>query len=509
MIKKIKLYKPSFIDIIFDLLILILSIFVILKWYPFTTNTPLQKYWGPALIYLLFWFFTSYVFKRYLPLHKQKYIKSNLRIFYVTWVVFIALWIVSIVFYDGFYSVFVIFAYTTVVFFVTAIFYALYFAILYAVDYEDVTEEILTKRINSAVREKPDLDEDAYNALTASIVEHSGEKMLETLSAKANLYNSGTLILFSSGYYDLSAKPDYKYSTIINLEILNNVRGINKLFTLVNKKLPDDGTFICLFESKSTRKKRIFQRFPKVINFIAYSIDFMVRRVLPKIFITRRLYYDITRGKKRILSKTEVMGRLYYCGFNIVSERKVNNLNLVVAQRAKQPEKQVKKNYGPLIRLKRVGKNGKKFNVYKLRTMHPYSEYLQAYIYNKNSLQEGGKFNKDIRITTLGRIMRKYWLDELPMIFNLLGGDMKIVGVRPLSQHYFSLYTPELQTKRTKFKPGLLPPFYADMPKTLEEIQASEMKYLTECETNGVLLTDIKYFFLILRNIFFKKARSA
>jgi lipopolysaccharide/colanic/teichoic acid biosynthesis glycosyltransferase len=86
---------------------------------------------------------------------------------------------------------------------------------------------------------------------------------------------------------------------------------------------------------------------------------------------------------------------------------------------------------------------------------------------------------------------------------------MKIVGVRPLSNHYFSLYSEELQAKRVLLKPGLLPPFYADMPKTMEDIQNSEMHYLTECEEKGVMRTDIKYFFLIIKNILFKKARSA
>ena len=55
---------------------------------------------------------------------------------------------------------------------------------------------------------------------------------------------------------------------------------------------------------------------------------------------------------------------------------------------------------------------------------------------------------------------------------------MKLVGVRPLSQHYFSLYTKELQDKRILCKPGLVPPYYADMPKNLDEIIASEMRYL-------------------------------
>jgi len=52
---------------------------------------------------------------------------------------------------------------------------------------------------------------------------------------------------------------------------------------------------------------------------------------------------------------------------------------------------------------KRYGKDGKMFNVYKLRTMHAYSEYLQEYIYKHNHLQDGGKFKNDFRISTEGR----------------------------------------------------------------------------------------------------------
>jgi lipopolysaccharide/colanic/teichoic acid biosynthesis glycosyltransferase len=140
--------------------------------------------------------------------------------------------------------------------------------------------------------------------------------------------------------------------------------------------------------------------------------------------------------------------------------------------------------------------------------MHPYSEFLQAYMYEKHHLQKGGKISNDIRVSTWGRFLRKYWLDEVPMLINLLKGDMKIVGVRPLSAHFFSLYSKELQDKRTQFKPGLLPPFYADMPKTLEEIQNSEMRYLNACEQKGVFRTDWVYFWRIIYTIVFKRARS-
>lgn len=113
----------------------------------------------------------------------------------------------------------------------------------------------------------------------------------------------------------------------------------------------------------------------------------------------------------------------------------------------------------------------------------------------------------DYRISTAGRILRKFWLDELPMIINLLKGDLKLVGVRPLSRHYFSLYSRELQELRSKHCPELIPPYYADMPKTLDEIMASEINYLNAYDKQP-FLTDIRYFFKAFYNILIKKARS-
>jgi lipopolysaccharide/colanic/teichoic acid biosynthesis glycosyltransferase len=191
----------------------------------------------------------------------------------------------------------------------------------------------------------------------------------------------------------------------------------------------------------------------------------------------------------------------------IVDEQQIGNQLYFVARKTGEPLFPEDPTYGPMVKLRRVGKGGKVFGVYKMRTMHPYSEYLQDYVYEKNKLQDGGKFKDDFRISTLGKIMRKVWLDEVPMLLNVLKGEMKIVGVRPLSKHYFDLYSDELKTKRTKHKPGLIPPFYADMPKTLPEIMASEMRYLNEYEKHP-LRTDLKYFFKAWENIVFKKARS-
>jgi lipopolysaccharide/colanic/teichoic acid biosynthesis glycosyltransferase len=84
---------------------------------------------------------------------------------------------------------------------------------------------------------------------------------------------------------------------------------------------------------------------------------------------------------------------------------------------------------------------------------------------------------------------------------------MKLVGVRPLSKHYFELYNKELQDRRTKYKPGLVPPYYADMPADLESIQSSEMKYLDSYDKHP-FLTDAGYFFKSWWNILFHHARS-
>ncbi|MBT7035143.1 MAG: hypothetical protein HN973_00310, partial [Lentimicrobiaceae bacterium] len=222
---------------------------------------------------------------------------------------------------------------------------------------------------------------------------------------------------------------------------------------------------------------------------------------------TKRIYFFITKGRGRVLSRAETYGRLYSCGFEIIDERRIGTEIYYVAKKVKKPVFDNSPTYGPIIRLKRYGKGGKLFNVYKLRTMYAYSEYLQEYVYKQNSLKEGGKFSNDFRITTEGKIFRKFWLDELPMLINVFKGNMKVVGIRPLSKHYFNLYSEELKNKRIKFKPGLVPPFYADRPKTLEEIMESEMRYLEAYEKHP-FITDVKYFFKAFYNIIFRHARS-
>ncbi len=193
--------------------------------------------------------------------------------------------------------------------------------------------------------------------------------------------------------------------------------------------------------------------------------------------------------------------------FEIVAEKMLDNKHYVIARKAKTISLDTSPTYGPLVQLKRSGLGGQMVSIYKFRTMHPYSEYLQQYVYDMQGLQQGGKIENDFRVTTWGRFMRKFWLDELPMLYNWIKGDLSLVGVRPLSFHYESLYPKDLKELRKKIKPGLLPPFYADLPITFSEICDSEKTYI-KAFLKHPIKTQCSYFWKIFINIVFKGARS-
>ncbi len=340
------------------------------------------------------------------------------------------------------------------------------------------------------------------------IIEESSEGVYNFISKYINFSRNSFSILATTTRFNVLKYPDNHFNYLVNLHRINDIRFINKFFEAVNTKINKNGVFIGCVETKNMRKRRILKKYPIVLNIIYYFFDYIIKRVFPKFQLTKKIYFFLTRGQNRVLSKAETLGRLYSCGFEVLETKINKHLMYFAVRKIGEPVYDPNPTYGPLIKLRRVGKNGKHFYVFKMRTMHPYSEYLQDYIYKRFNLKEGGKFNHDFRITTAGRFMRKFWLDELPMLINFFKGDMKIVGVRPLSEHYFSLYSKEMQEKRMKHKPGLIPPFYVDLPKTLEEIQESEMKYLNANEKHP-FRTDVRYFFKAIFNIIFKRKRSS
>ena len=99
---------------------------------------------------------------------------------------------------------------------------------------------------------------------------------------------------------------------------------------------------------------------------------------------------------------------------------------------------------GIIYKQQRVGQNDRDFVLYKFRTMLPNSD--------KDSLLTVS--NRDVRITKIGYFLRKYKLDELPQLFNIIKGDMSVVGPRPEVRKYVSLYSDE-EKKVFTVRPGL------------------------------------------------------
>ncbi|NLL31647.1 MAG: sugar transferase [Clostridiales bacterium] len=119
---------------------------------------------------------------------------------------------------------------------------------------------------------------------------------------------------------------------------------------------------------------------------------------------------------------------------------------------------------------KRVGKNGMPFNIYKFRTMVSDAEKLGKQI----------TIGKDSRITRVGAFLRKYKIDELPQLFNVLKGDMSLVGPRPEVPKYVDLYTEE-ERKVLEVRPGitdLASLRYSDENEILGKVENPEEYYI-------------------------------
>lgn len=128
----------------------------------------------------------------------------------------------------------------------------------------------------------------------------------------------------------------------------------------------------------------------------------------------------------------------------------------------------------------RPGWNREIFKVYKLRTMRLGSEKM---IMGKEVLKD------DERVTRIGKYLRRYKIDELPQLLNVLKGDMSLVGPRPERMDYLDKYTEE-ELRRFIMRPGLtgLAQVNGNIYITLEERHKYDVQYVD----NYNLLLDIK-----------------
>ena len=325
------------------------------------------------------------------------------------------------------------------------------------------------------------------------------------------IHKDRSLILYTHTLYNIENIEPASQKLFINLHKVNDIRRINKYFIKVNKNLKFGGYFIGCGETLKERKNKFFTRYPKLIAIFFYFADFIYKRIFPKLPITKEIVFAITKGENRAISKCEILGRLYFCGFELVDLKELYGKLYFIVKKKRKPIENAEPSYGPIFKMKRVGKDGKMIYTYKLRTMHPYAEYLHDYITEKYGYSESGdgiaKIKDDFRVTSWGRFLRKHWLDELPQLINVLKGEMKLVGVRPLSKRFLAEYPEVLIRARLKHKPGCIPPYVAHIHHSLGEYIESDKKYL-DYKKQHPIWADIKYFFWAVFNILTGKIKS-
>ncbi|PIN74828.1 hypothetical protein COV17_04545 [Candidatus Woesearchaeota archaeon CG10_big_fil_rev_8_21_14_0_10_36_11] len=155
-----------------------------------------------------------------------------------------------------------------------------------------------------------------------------------------------------------------------------------------------------------------------------------------------------------------------------------------------------------------LGQNRKPVLIYKIRTMH-----LDADVRLDEVLQEIcdslGKPIVDPRVTKVGELLRRYWIDELPQVYNLARGDIKLVGIRPMKETTWEKrYPQEVMDRALTQKPGLMGVQYAH-PNTpnFRNHLAHLVAYLDQWEEDPVK-TDREYLSRIVSNIVFGGMRS-
>ncbi|MDF2557757.1 MAG: sugar transferase [Bacillales bacterium] len=147
-----------------------------------------------------------------------------------------------------------------------------------------------------------------------------------------------------------------------------------------------------------------------------------------------------------------------------------------------------------LFKQPRPGKDEKVFMLYKFRTMTDQRDSL------------GNLYPDEIRLTRFGKMLRSTSLDEFPEFFNILKGDMSLIGPRPLLVEYLPLYNSE-QKRRHEVRPGLtgLAQISGRNAISWEEKFALDVEYVDRI----TLVGDIKIFFLTIQKVFKREGISS
>lgn len=145
------------------------------------------------------------------------------------------------------------------------------------------------------------------------------------------------------------------------------------------------------------------------------------------------------------------------------------------------------KGAGVFFYQERPGKGGKLFKVIKFKSMTDEKD------------ENGVLLPNDQRVTKVGKFIRKFSIDELPQLFNILKGDMALIGPRPLLKRYLELYTPE-QARRHEVRPGMTGWAQVNGRNNISWTEKFKLDvwYVDHCS----LWLDIKIVFMTIKNVF-------
>ena len=509
--------NSAFFVIFIDILIVGFS-FSIFAWYkPATISYVLPTYIVPYIIFTLIWVTVSFIMGKYNLLSFKKAFHMHITLSIINFIIISIVTILLFALKLSAYSRLIVFGTSFLSYLIEIIAFKIIYSLLQKSNTNrkpiEQEEQIIAKpsSLNIITTQSKQIysSTDVINESTRFqlITRESGKNVYNYFSEHVDVNDPNVSLISTTTPFNVENLSS-GLRTIINLKRVNDMRYINKFFEAANKKLPDAGMFMGCVETSSQRYNRIAKKFPPFIRQLVIMLDFIFNRILPKLSSFKNLYFNVTSGVERTISKAEVLGRLVSCGFEIIEYTTINNLTYFVVMKTKEPEYNLAPSYGPLYKMPRIGKGGEIIYVYKFRTMHPFSEYLQDYVLKLNGFSAIGKPSDDFRLTKWGKFMRKYWLDEFPQLINVLKGEMKLVGIRPLSKRMFQEYPDDVKEMRMKHKPGCIPPYVSLLKQGVMASIEAERQYLLERNKNP-LSTDIKYFKLAVFNIITNKIRSA
>lgn len=327
----------------------------------------------------------------------------------------------------------------------------------------------------------------------------SSEKMLViTVSSMAEEV-LGNLIRGKEWYYDITAAAVYdedrRGCTINNVPV---VASKDDLYSTVVQMTVDE-VFICLPGLAAGEIRDMVERFEEMGLTCHYNVD-LFSRANPNTYVQQMAGYSVisfalkTMDSRRLLIKRmlDIVGAVVGLAATAVITPFV-----ALAIKLDSP--------GPVFFSQtRIGKNGRRFKIWKFRSMYMDAEERKKELEARNEMNGlMFKMEDDPRITRVGKFIRKTSIDETPQFLNILAGDMSLVGTRPPTEDEFEKYNGYYR-RRMSITPGLTGMWQVSGRSDIqdfEEIVRLDLEYID----NWSLGLDIKILFMTVFTVLGRK----